>query len=216
MPRNLTPESLTYESFRHSQGGNLPQLAIFRYMWLEHRLAPKLDLTDEELGPYERFLGSAARTGSAVHLQSDHADGIAADIRENFQGLDLWRRTPDGRAIGRITSVDALNRQLLTNLAYREMQILEYEAPWLDKETGLPGDRPQRLAARVASGRASFLLYYGRDGSSTGYQEFDGLYRDLWTLAVRSEFEGTMDELSVAVGAAEMKHLGHLCLAEAA
>jgi hypothetical protein len=96
-----------------------------------------------------------------------------------------------------------------------EMNILGVNGPWVNQDDGVAGDRPNRQAARVRAGRASFLLYHGRDGHSTGFEEFDEMYRQAWEFAAGGNstiVTARLARLNQAIVRLEMEHIGALCL----
>ena len=215
MPRplhKLTPDSLTFESYRHSQGGNIPQLAIFRYMWLKYGVRPNLEPDEVAVRKYVKYLNGGIATGSNTHILPPRPDNPHADVLESFDLIQHYRSDGEARVIERLC-LEGVTRRLLELLADIEVKILGLNEQWTSETVpGLVGTRPERQAARVRSGRASFLHYHGRDKRSTGYDAFDEMYGDLWGISGQRRFRTQMADLEEAIARSEMEHLGHYCL----
>lgn len=214
--RRLDPESLLFQSFRHSQGEVELQLRIFRYMDLGFGVRPDLHPVGSAVEQYKKYLAGANRTKSASHLDiakgkdSTHGGAVykaVKTVRDYYNG-------PIGKSI-RGRQMPKIVTGLALNILNREMALMSQAEPWVSFLNGKPYDRPERLKARVTAGRASFLLYHGRDGRSTGSGEFDQMYRDVWEEVQEYYLDDTRRYHLECIADAEFAILGELCLSAA-
>lgn len=181
--RVLTPDTLMFESFRHSQGNVGTQIILFRYIELNHGVKPDTHPNADALRRYCAFINGAIRSGSKSHLKHtissktplDPSKAVYAAIKQ----VREEQRSSFARKVNRENAPTALEHLSLA-LLWREMELLNTNDPWASFVNGKPYDRQERLRARVCSGRASFLFHYGRDGNHTGYTEFDAMYANIW------------------------------------
>jgi hypothetical protein len=211
--KELTPADLTFHSFRHSQGRVDSQLLIFRYFDLKFGLQPDLHPNSEEVAKYVRYLGG---TGTKTHLQYQSGSKHPPDraVFEAVKGLRDYRNSKPYRSLPSLPINETVGN-LTSRTWVQETSILNVEQPWSRNDNGKQMGHSARVEARVKSGKSSFLYYYGRDGHSTGINEFDELYSDMWTHAKIYEGSGHESYLNFTdtVREAELKYAGRLILA---
>lgn len=203
----LTPQELLFQSFRHSQGNGGSQLRIFRYMELAHDVIPDLHPTASDL---DRFIRYARGTGHAKKSHVDltvKPDKVTGMVIGSIKALRSTARTKYGENIRR-QGLDSTVHKLAASIVNIEMGILGSDQPWTSYDNGQPYDRPERLKARVENGQGSYLYYYGRDGHTTGRQEFDDMYADVWAEVEKPEFAERRAWHAAAVVDAEQGILG--------
>ena len=142
-------------------------------MWLNYDLRPSLRPDAAERQRYTRFLGAAATTNK--HIEFDAKDRYIKQAFRHIRIFDFKERLRSPK--NRLSPASDIVWQMLN----QEVKILDPSKPWLGSE-GVDNGRQQRVAARIATGRASFVYWYGRDQQPTGWKEFDHMYDEAWGL----------------------------------
>jgi hypothetical protein len=209
--RPLTPESLTFESFRHSQGNVSLQYFIFGYVEGMTGMRPNLTPSAEENVRYGRFLLGAAPEG---HVKVDEVGAvIEASFKQLRAGMQM-RTEIDPSDPGFII------RGISTRMISKEQKLLTHLIQFVH-ETEITDDiqaakvqrNGYRMRQRVLSGKTSYLYHYGRDANPTGYETLDRMYADTWEVVETGSQEGSADhdfinEHAVLVRAADRLVLG--------
>lgn len=194
------------------------QIDMLRYITSEFDVVPSFVLEEEQMKRYTARLTAGSDTHvTVVDPPSDEA--LTQSILINVANLGTAYRNPSSSFVSRGSAGMATN--LLERVLEKESQILDMDYPWRDW-----GEKPnpsfdERRAARVTSGKASYLYLYGRNKKPTGSAAFDGMYQAMWTIAERALSDAWSDPvLTATVGRherflrrAEVHHIGHVVLA---
>lgn len=203
MSKELTPSEFTFHSFRHSQGTLWPQLYIFRYFDLKFGIRPDLHPSALDRQRYLKFIGG---TSTKTHIQYDEqwADTADGKIISAFKNLRAFKNAPKTKRHLNLFSAETIALGLAGSLAQRELTILGTDQQWPSKTGKLNREGQARLQQRLATGQASFVHYHGRDGHSTGIEQFDTMYSDMWTeitavAGYSPDYRSLLEDLDCAV-----------------
>lgn len=178
----ISPDELSFESFRHSQGLIRAQILIFDYVEnvtkseTEEGVRPNLNPDKDTIRKYARFINGPANQRH-IHIDSGilAAEGAFEAIREaDAKQKNVGTQKQIARALG-------------AELIGKELILLGRSGKWRQNDTPVLTPRQIRLNQRISNGRASFLQYYGRDSNPTGYQVFDDMYSEVWASLIGTQ-----------------------------
>lgn len=207
----MTPSELLFQSFRHSQGSISPQLHIFRYMDIAHGISVDLHPTGQELERYVAYARGATRN-TKNHLDlADDENKLGGIVIGSIKAIRRVHGSSYGTKVRRRGLEDTIT-YLASDLLQTEMRILGKNRPWSSYRNNEPRDRPVRLKTRVEAGKSSYIYLHGRDGQTTGREEFDAMYAALWQETEKPRFDVMRRDHALAVIDAEQSVLGATAL----
>jgi hypothetical protein len=214
MARGLDSGELFFQSFRHSQGSVRAQLQEFHYMKLQFGITTELTPDETTRQRLISFI-DGVHAGPArhhIHLGDGGDRDSAVEVFDALDELGAFYRGTEG-SVARSRSLPSTISDLAHTLIEQEIRLLGSGEDWLEESEFSKAGRSERQKTRVESGRASFLLFHGRDGHTTGFVEFDRMYDDVWKVAQGSaDHAPVLERLNRVVNEAELKYLGFLCL----
>jgi uncharacterized protein with HEPN domain len=163
--RELTPEELTFQSFRHSQGNGDLQSQMLQYVGSTHNVRPSFELDSQAI---DRYLGFICARNSKAHARFQWDPELI---------MDEFERASDGYRTEPVPSLADLSKSLLEVETDRFKALLSFDS------------HPSRLTRalhRVESGQHSFLFHFGRDGMTTGFEAFNSMYSEVWSFVAEN------------------------------
>lgn len=177
---------------------------------MEKRFGVEPDLHPSS-GEWQRYTRFVARGSNRSHFKYTDTSAATQGVYEAFKSIRKGHQE-FGKKLARRSE-----EHITRNLTF---QLLSAETDILDKPNGTlwragaknQNQYQERLKSRVESGRSSYLYYYGREGNTTGFEEFDQMYSELWSVVENTGPNGYLSSLveqhRLAVLDTELRFLG--------